>query len=61
MTKLVRATAKEGIIFLYGALSTEPTSLPVLEVLSQWLTIRGYRLTEITGDRHAWNEARNRQ
>jgi len=27
MTKLVRATAKEGIIFLYGALSTEPNFL----------------------------------
>ena len=39
-----------GSIFLNGALSTEPTPLPVFDVLGRWLTIRGYVLMEITGD-----------
>jgi NADPH:quinone reductase-like Zn-dependent oxidoreductase len=49
-TKLSKATARLGIIFLYGALSTEPTPLPLFDVLGRWLTIRGYTLMEITGD-----------
>ncbi len=48
--KLMQATAQLGILFLYGALSTEPTPLPVFDVLGRWLTIRGYVLMEITGD-----------
>ena len=48
--KLARATAQLGIIFLYGALSTEPTPLPLFDVLGKWLTIRGYVMMEITGD-----------
>jgi NADPH:quinone reductase-like Zn-dependent oxidoreductase len=48
--KLVQATAQSGILFLYGALSTEPTPLPLFEVLSKWVTIRGYVLLEITAN-----------
>src|SRR4051794_33657295 len=48
--KLVQATAKLGILFLYGALSTEPTPLPLFGVLGHWLTIRGYVMSEITSD-----------
>jgi NADPH:quinone reductase-like Zn-dependent oxidoreductase len=50
LTKLAQATSRLGIIFLYGALSPEPTPLPLFDVLSKWLTIRGYVLMEITGD-----------
>jgi NADPH:quinone reductase-like Zn-dependent oxidoreductase len=50
MTKLVAATAHLGTIFLYGALSTELTPLPLFEVLGKWLTVRGYVMTEITSD-----------
>jgi NADPH:quinone reductase-like Zn-dependent oxidoreductase len=39
-----------GILFLYGALSTEPTPLPLFEVLSKWATIRGYVMMEIASD-----------
>lgn len=49
-TKLAQATARLGTIFLYGALSTEPTPLPLFDVLGKWLTVRGYVLMEITGD-----------
>jgi len=50
VNKLVQATARGGILFLYGALSTEPTPLPLFDVLSKWATIRGYVLLEITAD-----------
>jgi NADPH:quinone reductase-like Zn-dependent oxidoreductase len=49
-TKLALATARLGTLFLYGALSTEPTPLPLFDVLGRWLTIRGYTLMEITAD-----------
>ncbi len=50
LAKLAAATKKGGIIFQYGALSTEPTPLPLLEVLGKSLTVRGYLLFEITGN-----------
>jgi NADPH:quinone reductase len=50
IAKLAAAIAEHGILILYGALSTEPTPLPLIEVLSKLLTIRGYVLFEITGD-----------
>jgi NADPH:quinone reductase-like Zn-dependent oxidoreductase len=50
LAKLVQATARLGIVFLYGALSTEPTPLPLFDVLAKWITIRGYVLMEITSD-----------
>jgi NADPH:quinone reductase-like Zn-dependent oxidoreductase len=50
VTKLVQATARLGIVFLYGALSTEPTPLPLFDVLGKWITIRGYVMMEIASD-----------
>ncbi|MGO9464364.1 MAG: zinc-dependent alcohol dehydrogenase family protein [Isosphaeraceae bacterium] len=50
LAKLAQATAQLGILFLYGALSTDPTPLPVFDVLGRSLTIRGYVMMEITGD-----------
>jgi NADPH:quinone reductase-like Zn-dependent oxidoreductase len=50
MTKLTAAMADRGILFLYGALSPEPTPLPLFNVLGKSLTIRGYILFEISGD-----------
>jgi NADPH:quinone reductase-like Zn-dependent oxidoreductase len=49
-TKLAQATTRLGILFLYGVLSPEPTPLPLFEVFSKWITIRGYVLMEITSD-----------
>jgi len=48
--KLAGATAHLGTLFLYGALSTEPTPLPTFDLLGKWLTVRGYVMMEITGD-----------
>ena len=53
VTKLAQATAHLGTLFLYGALSTEPTPLPLFDVLGKWLTIRGYVMMEITSDPEA--------
>ena len=50
VAKLTAAMAERGILFLYGALSTEPTPLPLMDVVGKSLTIRGYVLFEITGD-----------
>ncbi len=50
VARLTAAMAQHGILFLYGALSTEPTPLPLFEVLKKSLTIRGYLLFAITGD-----------
>jgi NADPH:quinone reductase-like Zn-dependent oxidoreductase len=47
VTKLVAATASHGMLILYGALSPEPTPLPLFEALAKFLTIRGYVLFEI--------------
>jgi NADPH:quinone reductase len=48
--KLVKALAGFGILFVYGALSPEPTPLPLFDVLGKGLTIRGYTLFEVTTD-----------
>ena len=48
--KLAKATARLGILFLYGALSPKPTPLPLVDALFNGLTIRGYTLMEITSD-----------
>jgi NADPH:quinone reductase-like Zn-dependent oxidoreductase len=50
LAKLAKATARLGTLFLYGALSTEPTPLPLFDVLGKWLTVRGYVMMEITSD-----------
>ena len=48
LIKLAAATADHGIIFQYGALSIEPTPLPLMDLLDKTLTVRGYVLFEIT-------------
>ena len=48
VARLTMAMAEYGILFQYGALSPEPTPLPLMEVLGKSLTIRGYVLFEIT-------------
>jgi NADPH:quinone reductase-like Zn-dependent oxidoreductase len=50
VSKLTKAMTPLGILFLYGALSPEPTPVPVLEVLGKSLTLRGYILTEVTAN-----------
>jgi len=58
VAKLTAAMAERGILVLYGALSTEPTPLPLMDVLGKKLTIRGYVLFEITQDPQRLERAR---
>jgi NADPH:quinone reductase-like Zn-dependent oxidoreductase len=48
VAKLTAAMSPGGILFQYGALSTEPTPLPLWDLLAKTLTVRGYVLHEIT-------------
>jgi len=48
LEKLAEVTKYEGIIFQYGALSGQATPLPLVIVLSNGLTVRGYTLMEFT-------------
>ena len=50
VTQLTEAMSRLGILFQYGALSSEPTPLPLMNVLGKGLTIRGYTLLEFTTD-----------
>jgi NADPH:quinone reductase-like Zn-dependent oxidoreductase len=50
VAKLTAAMSERGILFQYGALSPEPTPLPLMDVLGKSLTIRGYLLFEFTSD-----------
>ena len=50
MEKLVRVTMPHGIVFLYGALSPEPTTVPALELVAKSIVLRGFWLAEITLD-----------
>jgi NADPH:quinone reductase-like Zn-dependent oxidoreductase len=47
---LTAAATNDAIVLVYGALSSEPTPLPIMDVLGKALTIRGYQLMEITFD-----------
>jgi NADPH:quinone reductase-like Zn-dependent oxidoreductase len=46
--KLAAAAQPGGIIFLYGALSGQPTPFPLLTALSNGLSLRGYTLMAVT-------------
>lgn len=48
LNQLAQACAQSGIIFQYGALSSEPTPFPLFTALSKQLTIRAYTLFEIS-------------
>jgi len=57
---LAAVTAQHGIIFQYGALSTEPTPFPLFSVLAKGITIRGYTLFEFTSNPQALASARDK-
>lgn len=58
MAQITQATAKLGIILIYGALSTDATPFPLFDVLGKWLTIRGYVMMEITQDAQRLEKAK---
>ncbi|RZU77388.1 NADPH:quinone reductase-like Zn-dependent oxidoreductase [Micromonospora kangleipakensis] len=50
LTRLLGAAAPGGTVIVYGALSTEAATVPALELISKSLTIRGYKVFELTTD-----------
>ena len=56
--KLAAAAAPGGTIFEYGLLSGEPTPFPLVEALRKGLSIRGYVLLELTGNRTLAEQAK---
>jgi NADPH:quinone reductase-like Zn-dependent oxidoreductase len=48
--KLAKATAYQGLIIEYGALSLESTPFPLFTAIRKGLAIRAYTLLEITAD-----------
>ncbi|MGW5062570.1 zinc-dependent alcohol dehydrogenase family protein [Streptomyces sp. NPDC004096] len=50
LADLIGAAAPGGTVILYGALSNEATTLPVLQAIGKSLTIRGYKVFELTTD-----------
>ena len=58
IAKLAETTAQNGIIFQYGALSSEPTPLPLFPVLAKQLTVRGCTLFEISTNQQSLARAK---
>jgi NADPH:quinone reductase-like Zn-dependent oxidoreductase len=48
--KLAEASANGGILFIYGALSAEPTPFPLRQAVMHALSMRAYYLGEVTAD-----------
>ncbi len=48
LNDLAAASAEHGTIFVYGALSPEPTPFPLFPALAKNLTVRGYTLFSVT-------------
>ena len=46
--KLAAAAAQEGVIFIYGVLSMQPTPFPILQSFRNAVSLRAYHLREIT-------------
>lgn len=55
---LAEGMAPEGILFQYGALSSDPTPFPLMQALSKSLTMRGYVLFEILRDAKRFENAK---
>jgi NADPH:quinone reductase-like Zn-dependent oxidoreductase len=48
--KLIAALSFQGLVYLYGALSEEPTTLPVLQMIAKMPTIKGHNIWGTSGD-----------
>jgi NADPH:quinone reductase-like Zn-dependent oxidoreductase len=51
LNPLTAAMSRGGILLEYGGLSAEPTPFPLPAVLGKMLTLRGYLVHEITGNK----------
>jgi NADPH:quinone reductase-like Zn-dependent oxidoreductase len=49
-SKLIAALTFQGIAYIYGALSEDDTSVPVLQMIRQMPVVKGYSIRLVTGD-----------
>ena len=56
--QLAEAASTHGIIFVYGALSPEPTPFPLFTALGKGLSFRGYTMFEIVSLPETLNKAK---
>lgn len=50
LAKLIATMSFQGILYLYGALSSEPTVVPVLDMIARMPTIKGHNIWLTSGD-----------
>lgn len=48
--KLISALSFGGIAFIYGALSPQPTNIPVLEMIAKLVTVKAHNIWQTSGD-----------
>ena len=48
--KLIAALTNQGIAYIYGALSEDDTTIPVLEMIRKMTVVKGYSIRLVTGD-----------
>jgi NADPH:quinone reductase-like Zn-dependent oxidoreductase len=48
--KLISAVAERGQVFIYGAMSQEPTPFPIFDILMKCPIIKGYTAFEVIGN-----------
>jgi NADPH:quinone reductase len=58
LNDLAAAAADQGTIFVYGALSPDPTPFPLFPALAKNLTLRGYTLLSVTNRPDALEKAK---
>ncbi len=56
-SKLVSALSFQGVAFIYGALSPEDTTLPVLNMISKMTTVKAHNIWGTSGDATRRNAA----
>ena len=48
--RLIAALTFQGIAYIYGALSEDDTTIPVLEMIPKMPVVKGYSIQLVTGD-----------
>ncbi len=48
--KLISALSWQGIAFLYGALSPDPTPVPILKMIPKLITVKAHNIWQTSGD-----------
>jgi len=50
LSKLIKAMSFQGLLYLYGALSDQATTLPVLDLIGKIITIKGHNIWVTSGN-----------